>query len=709
MKWHQWRGARRLIVALTLLVALTGVGALLWGFSQAAVASPAPALYGSYKAAAPLRASPGSEVAYEIVLANSSPDVITNVVVRDELSLETTYQSGSWYGMPEGQGIAFQLGNGVLTFTVPTIQANGAVTLGYTVLLDTGLTPDTVLTNTAVISDGTATLTRSVAVTVAGAPTARLDVPWDNYLITRRDTFEIRGRAWTDTQDPEFPAAPVLKPIVYQTGRDWYQVEWEAVAGEVSYILQESEDAHFADVQAYTPTTELFLDMTDKAVGTYYYRVKARNAYGDSFWSNVVSVTVTPDPAGLQAAAAPEAVLADYQPVVEINIRPVEDGSDNWVAVDAVTAGLGDWWDWTYTWEDLPEEDGVEYLVQARALDLAGNFDAALIDTVTVTISNAETPIYLPLIARRWPPVPLPPTLSVPSNDGLGNYTLAWTYPHTQFTPTSYELQEATDEAFTSPTVFANATSPREFTGKEAGTYYYRLRGINIHGPGEWSNVVAVVAEAPGFFDDFTNPASGWPREVYRENERGVFDVAYDAGKYRAKIMLDTDGLNNYRYGTVRSPWANPFGAYEVEVEHIFARAGDQLADPLGGKAVLIFGANENYSTQYVVEWNWDGLCAVTRYVNVGTPLVDVRNLLGSAQYYRGWGVCDPVRAGYDQVNVARVVVDGNRADVYINNTLITSFTDTGLGSARLVGLGTGSWERTPVDSRFDNFRVTPR
>lgn len=332
---------------------------------------------------------------------------------------------------------------------------------------------------------------------------------------------------------------------------------------------------------------------------------------------------------------------------------------------------------------------------------------AVLSRSAVVTVSDYYL-VYFPLVMRRWPPVPYPPVLTLESNDGRGNYTLAWTYPYTDLIPSSYELQEDDDPNFVNAPSPVAATSPKTFTDKPVGTYYYRVRGINSYGPGEWSNVV--VVEHSGYYDDFSDAGSGWPRKVYKEGDRPVFDVNYENGSYRAKIMLNTQGLNNYRMGRVKAPWGNPYNAYIVEVNHRFARAEDQLADPTGGKAGLIFGAKSDFSTIFVLEWNFEGNCAVTKYKNIGGDVIDVRGVLWSATYYKYWGSC-AAQGGYAETpqNFAKVEVNGNRATVYINGQHLITFTDSDLGGMHQVGLLSGSWERTPVENRFDDFSVTPQ
>ena len=570
---------------------------------------------------------------------------------------------------------------------------------------------DDVFTNTAKIDDGVTVVEPSASVSVAAPPAIAIKSPWSNQLFTERGQFVVTGRAWTADQTPAFPGSPMLRvvPDPKPPANRWYQIAWDALPGSVwFYVLEEALDPHFDQLTSYDsgPLVSTIVVFNNKAPGTYYYRAIAYNEH-EGLWSDPIAVTVTAAATASDTTAKPlaaEALL--YQPAVEVNIKPVG-GADSWRAATSVAINAGGWWDWSYAW-DLPEADDAQYVIQARARDQGGNYDPALVDTITVTIRNGKRFIYMPIIAKRWPPVPYPPTLTKPNDDGAGNYTLTWT-PNGNDAglppKTGYRFQEATDVAFTNLTINEIRSSPQVFTNRNTGTYFYRVAGINSAGLGEWSNVVEVVV-VRGYFDDFSNNASGWPRQVYRQDGRDVFDATYDNGAYRAKIMLNTDGKNNYRVGTVGAPWDNPYSRYEVQVQHRFAKAGDQAAAPDGGKGGLIFGGNGNLTTFYVLEWNFEGQCAVSKYVGAGSPISDPRFTTRVA--FKNWGACD-MHKGYDQVNTARVLVEGNRARAYINDKQVADFTDSDLASLHKVGFLTGAWERTPVDIRYDNFRVTPR
>jgi len=133
----------------------------------------------------------------------------------------------------------------------------------------------------------------------------------------------------------------------------------------------------------------------------------------------------------------------------------------------------------------------------------------------------------------------------------------------------------------------------------------------------------------------------------------------------------------------------------------------DQIKDQDDSKQGLMFAAKSDYTTIYVVEWNYNGDCAVSRYTGVTRPttIIDFSKIT----YYRGWGRCDMLRVGYDKVNQLKAEVRSGAVKIFINGVLVSSFTDSAIGGNRGVGLINGSWDRTPVEARFDNFWVEPK
>jgi len=86
--------------------------------------------------------------------------------------------------------------------------------------------------------------------------------------------------------------APVLEPISNPDGDGDYLVDWSDVAGATSYTLQEDEHAGFySPITCYSGAGSQY-QVTGQGAGTWYYRVQASSAAGDSPWSEVQGVTL---------------------------------------------------------------------------------------------------------------------------------------------------------------------------------------------------------------------------------------------------------------------------------------------------------------------------------------------------------------------------------------------------------------------------------
>ncbi|HTU66125.1 MAG TPA: RHS repeat domain-containing protein [Steroidobacteraceae bacterium] len=75
-------------------------------------------------------------------------------------------------------------------------------------------------------------------------------------------------------------------------------------------------------------------------------------------------------------------------------------------------------------------------------------------------------------------PPSTPGTMVVPSYNNTGSYSITW--GDATGTVTAYELYEATNSSFTSPTlVFNQPTKPASLSGRGNNVYYYRVRACN--------------------------------------------------------------------------------------------------------------------------------------------------------------------------------------------------------------------------------------
>jgi basic membrane protein A len=89
------------------------------------------------------------------------------------------------------------------------------------------------------------------------------------------------------------PSAPALYVIDNPDGEGSYTVNWSSVDLATNYALQEDDNASFSSPATVFSGLGTSQALQDKPIGTYYYRVRAENAYGSSAWSVTQSVAVT--------------------------------------------------------------------------------------------------------------------------------------------------------------------------------------------------------------------------------------------------------------------------------------------------------------------------------------------------------------------------------------------------------------------------------
>jgi uncharacterized delta-60 repeat protein len=107
-----------------------------------------------------------------------------------------------------------------------------------------------------------------------------------------------------------------------------------------------------------------------------------------------------------------------------------------------------------------------------------------------------QSDIYLPLVAKNTSFSLMAPVLNPISNDDSdGNYTVTWTAAEGA---ESYLLQEDDNSAFSSPTTaYEGSSTTKAISGREVGSYYYRVMASNAYASSEWSNIESVVVSVP--------------------------------------------------------------------------------------------------------------------------------------------------------------------------------------------------------------------
>ena len=178
------------------------------------------------------------------------------------------------------------------------------------------------------------------------------------------------------------------------------------------------------------------------------------------------------------------------------------------------------------------------------------------------------------------------------------------------------------------------------------------------------------------YYDDFSNPASGWPEE-----DVGSYSLEYLDQEYRILVK-------NPDWYTLAGPGyqASDF-ILEVDVRNISGIAGTYG---------MVFGLSGDLTQFYIFwistaggyeVWKYDGDSSPWEQLAAGT----------SASIFPGTAT-----------NRIRVRRSGAGISVYANGQLLNSLNDNTFTGMRYVGLTAGSFSTPNLDVRFDNFSVSP-
>ena len=99
--------------------------------------------------------------------------------------------------------------------------------------------------------------------------------------------------------------------------------------------------------------------------------------------------------------------------------------------------------------------------------------------------------LFLPLVLANAKPPEAPELYPIDNADGDGTYTVSW---NSVAAAMAYTLEEASTEAFTDAVeVYSGSNVTTGVSGRDVGTYYYRVNASNSLGSSNWSNTQAVT------------------------------------------------------------------------------------------------------------------------------------------------------------------------------------------------------------------------
>jgi uncharacterized repeat protein (TIGR01451 family) len=221
------------------------------------------------------------------------------------------------------------------------------------------------------------------------------------------------------------------------------------------------------------------------------------------------------------------------------------------------------------------------------------------VQDTAIDTTHVPATVYLPLLMRRWPPLPYQPTLhSISNPDGDGSYAVSWTEQPTRHADV-YVLQEATNITFTSDVRQACRTTAQScnVTSWPAGTYYYRVRGHNTWGDGPYSEVQSVTVLPPA--TPVINPIANGDRD-------GTYTVTWSATARTTQYQLQRDTDPEFQsaqtvYQGAESSWSetsNQAGTSHFRVQALGPTGQSEWSGP---QSVTVVATPHNPRAQDIV------------------------------------------------------------------------------------------------------------
>lgn len=271
------------------------------------------------------------------------------------------------------------------------------------------------------------------------------------------------GSNGVDVTLPPGPPTSISVPSSSTNGS--FTISWggPSSGAATSYKLYESTSSNFAGQTLVHNAAGTSKALSGRGNGTYYYRVMACNASGCSGYrtgGNALSVTLPPSPPA--SISVPSASTTGSYTIswgtASGNVtayRLYEATNSSFSGQVLVHNGAG-------TSKALSGRGNGTYYYRVRACNgpACGGYRTG----------GNPTTVTLP------PSVPV--SISVPSINHTGSYTISW--GSSTGNVTSYKLYEATSSSFSGQALVYSGTSrSKVIAGKTNGAYYYRVRACN--------------------------------------------------------------------------------------------------------------------------------------------------------------------------------------------------------------------------------------
>ena len=700
---------------------VTGTGELLEATASTAAFTPMGDIDNAdtVKTASAANAAPGDFLTYTIVIQNSELETVYDANLTDTLPVEVSLVPGTLRAVLGDVGYA----DGVVTWSY-TLGPRYADLISFTVQISPDLPYDGWVTNTVDIASPVQAFTRAAG-TYVRRPRGVLEAykmvdPSGQVHVDQRLNYTVyienTGDATVDAAEME----DVLHPNLNFVGGSLSASS--GAAGETddtitwTGTLAPTENVVITFAADFEPTTPNQASVTNTAeitgAGTLV-RVEA----------GVTAVT-------MYTVWLP-VVYKSYPPITVLNPIPEPDAQhkfnvtwqDSGAAIDYYTLQMGNnerFEDIKKTWSPTGLSQLVysycDYYFRVRA-ENPGSWGHG-------TWSNVE---------RGHKSSPKPTLNSIPEPEG-GELTLSWSaIPALDGWDGGidrYHVQESDDENFGSVTRLWDAFGTTlDVSEPASGTWYYRVRADDgdCWGEGPWSNTESRSFGVFEYFDDFSDPESGWPR-TWTKTRGALYQVApYEhpnCSPTQSCVYDEGDG-----YVIARRSGSNPRARFHPGVAVPSANYQLELDARWFDAAYfatyqIFFGSDSGMSNYYAVQVRindvGDLICEYSVVKQTSDSAASAAEeffglpRVAGTRWMQNWTFSGSINCGIRNQNKGNrnwnhfvIRREGNGITVDVNGNRLGSWTDSAYGADRYFGVGATLYEGfTPGKPEFDNWSV---
>lgn len=502
------------------------------------------------------------------------------VVGATSYDLQESANGGAWTAVYSGSALSRSL-SGKLTggyaYRARACNAEGCSAWGPTDSISVELPPSGVATLSAptLAANGDYSVTWT---SVAGAATYTLEESSSGGSWVVASSSSVRSKTYTGRAAGEYSyrvkacngggcasysavktvdvvyqpgGATVTAPATSYTGN--YTVSWTQVAGATSYRLDESANSGtWTQIYSGGGTSAV---IAGRGNGSYAYRVTVCNGAGCSAVSASKTVQVTHPPAQAPTLVVPSTALNGSYSI-------------SWSAVSTATRYVLEQSANSGTWTEAQDGAAISkafsgiaagtYAYRVKACNVAGCGATSTTGTV-----QAIHP-------------PAAPTLTLPTSDYDGSYTVSWSTPASA---TSYRADERFNGGTWTSIHNAAGTSVAR-TGRQAGTWGYQVTACNQAGCSAPSAVKSTqVTLPPTSATSLTAPATNYSGtytlswgsvatatryELSQRLNGGTFSTIYNGASTSSSVSGRTPGTWEYRVRGCNVGGCGPWSALKA-------------------------------------------------------------------------------------------------------------------------------------------------